>query len=141
MEEMEWLVIDSSNGTTHHFSNAFIELCASGNSPILDSNKLHTQLQLLPDLLQATNEQSAQSIRIKKVTSVGTVADIMNTSLVNKDMLSDVDTLLKLYYTIPMTTATSKRSFSTEIEELPQEYYDTKQTQSYYVTACAQRAN
>ena len=68
---------------------------------------------MLPDLLQATNEQSAQSIRIKKVTLVGTVADIMNTSLVNKAMLSEVDTLLKLYYTIPMTTATSERSFST----------------------------
>ena len=33
--------------------------------------------------------------------------------LVNKTMLSEVDTLLKLYYTIPMTTVNSERSFST----------------------------
>ena len=37
----------------------------------------------------------------------------MNTSPVNKAMLSHIDTLLKIYYTIPMSTATSERSFST----------------------------
>ena len=69
---MERLIIDSNNGITH-ISNAFIELYESGDSPVLDSTKLKAQLQLLPDLLQAINEQNAQVFRIKKVTSVSTI--------------------------------------------------------------------
>ena len=36
----------------------------------------------------------------------------MNTSTIYKSMLSEVDKLLKLYYTFPVTTASSERSFS-----------------------------
>ena len=35
----------------------------------------------------------------------------MNTSTIYKSMLSEVDKLLKLYYTFPVTTASSERSF------------------------------
>ena len=43
---------------------------------------------------------------------LGTISDAMNTSTIYKSMLSEVDKLLKLYYTFPVTTASSERSFS-----------------------------
>ena len=62
---------------------------------------------------------------------------------VNKAMLSEVFTLLKLYYTVPMTTATSERSFS--ILRRLKNYLRSTMTQCrlnyYYVATCPQGAN
>ena len=52
------------------------------------------------------------SIPVTKVTNVRTIAEAMNKSDVSKAMLSEVDKLLKLYFTFPVTTATAERSFS-----------------------------
>lgn len=55
---------------------------------------------------------NAGEIRVTSVTNVRTISDAMNTSCIYKTMLNEVDKLLKLYYTFPVTTATSERSFS-----------------------------
>ena len=47
-----------------------------------------------------------------KVTNIRTIAEAMNTSDIYKTMLSEVNKLLKLYFTFPVTTATAERSFS-----------------------------
>lgn len=49
---------------------------------------------------------------MRKVTSIHTVCDALNTSTTYKQMLSEVHKLLRLYQTVPVTTATSERSFS-----------------------------
>ena len=51
-------------------------------------------------------------MKIKKVTNVRTIAEAMNKSTIYKGMLGEVDKLLKLYFTFPVTTATAERSFS-----------------------------
>ena len=56
--------------------------------------------------------QNVGDNEITRVTSVRTISDAMNTSTIYKSMLSEVDKLLKLYYTFPVTTASSERSFS-----------------------------
>ena len=51
-------------------------------------------------------------MKIKKVTNVRTIAEAMNKSTIYKGMLGEVDKLLKLYFTFPVTIATAERSFS-----------------------------
>ena len=46
-------------------------------------------------------------------TNVRTIAEGMNQSDIYKKMLAEVDKMLKIYFTIPVTTATAERSFST----------------------------
>ena len=41
-----------------------------------------------------------------------TLCDIMNEVSMSKEMFSEVHKLLKIFYTIPVTTSTAERSFS-----------------------------
>lgn len=49
---------------------------------------------------------------VKKVTSVQTVCDAMNTKETYTSVLSEVHKLLRLYLTIPVTSSTAERTFS-----------------------------
>lgn len=60
---------------------------------------------------QSMNDQ--QQLGIQKVTSIGTVNQLMNANDFSKTFLSQLDQLLRIYLTIPMTSATAERSFST----------------------------
>ena len=55
---------------------------------------------------------NAGEIPVTRATNVRTISDAMNTSRIYKTMLREVDKLLKLYYTFPVTSATSKCLFS-----------------------------
>ena len=46
------------------------------------------------------------------MTNVRTIVQAMNESQIYKGMLLEVDRLLKLYLTFPVTTSTAERSFS-----------------------------
>ena len=48
---------------------------------------------------------------VKKVTSIQTISEAMCT-YTNRQMLTEVHKLLRLYFTIPITSSTSERSFS-----------------------------
>ena len=49
---------------------------------------------------------------ISKVTNVRTIAEVMSENTNIQDMLSEIDKLLKIYFTFPVTSATAERSFS-----------------------------
>ena len=68
------------------------------------------QLQMLPDLVNAFKQ--SQKISRLQVTSMRTIAEILNTVPFAKAMFSEIDKLLRLYLTIPVTTSTAERSFS-----------------------------
>ena len=48
----------------------------------------------------------------KKITSVHTICESMNSNDIFKEMLPTVHQLLRLYLTLPITSATSERTFS-----------------------------
>ena len=64
----------------------------------------------VPDLVNAFKE--SQKISRLQVTSMRTIAEILNTVPLAKAMFSEIDKLLRLNLTIPVTTATAERSFS-----------------------------
>ena len=72
---------------------------------------LQTQLKLMPQLISQRREITG--ITIKKVTNICTLCDIMNANPAAKSMCSEIHSLLKLYMTVTVTTATAERTFST----------------------------
>ena len=77
-----------------------------------DLGKLKVQLQMLPDQIRTRNTKIPNCVPIKRVTNVQTLCDVMNEISMSKEMFSEVHRLLKIFYTIPVTTATAERSFS-----------------------------
>ena len=75
----------------------------------LNLERLQVQLSMLPDLVKSN---ALYSYSLKSVTSIRTICDIFNESLVIKNMFSEVHSLLQLYMTIPVTSATAERTFS-----------------------------
>lgn len=62
---------------------------------------------MIPDMIKTAFDGS-----IKKVTIMRTLTDAMNKSEIYKGMLGEVDKLLKMYFTFPVTSATAERAFS-----------------------------
>ena len=62
---------------------------------------------MIPDMIKTAFDGS-----IKKVTIMRTLTDVINNSEIYKGMLSEVDKLLKMYFTFPVTSATAERAFS-----------------------------
>ena len=55
---------------------------------------------------------SAVSQVVKKITTISTICEIMNSSDLGKSMFTEVHKLLIIYLTMPMTSATTERTFS-----------------------------
>ena len=106
LQEIEKALVESSNGTPVQLSEGFQARYASD----LKFDRLSVQLSMLPDLLQTANEQ--HQLGIKKVTTISTVCQLMNICSFAKAMLSEVDRLLRIYLTVPMSSATAERTFS-----------------------------
>ena len=67
----------------------------------VDQSRLEIQLLMIPDMIKTAFDGS-----IKKVTTMRTLNEIY------KGMLSEVDKLLPIYFTFPVTSATAERAFS-----------------------------
>ena len=52
-------------------------------------------------------------IIVKEVTAISTICEVMNTTSIGKAMFSEIHKLLCLYLTVPMTSASAERTFST----------------------------
>ena len=102
--DIECLLLDSANGITRDIPESIINTYRCD----IDKEHLSLYLQMLPD---AVKQYSASTLPIKKITSVRTLCDVLNFGGI-KQLLSQVHILLQLFLTIPVTTATSKRTFS-----------------------------
>ena len=72
----------------------------------IDMPALARHLQLLQDVIKQSSPE------VKNVTSIQTICNAMNKEDIFKDMLPIVHNLLRLCFTIPVTSATSERTFS-----------------------------
>ena len=106
INEMEQVLLHPCNGVTVQFSEEFLEKYSTD----VNVERLKIQLPMLQDLIKTANEQ--YQFRIKRVTSINTLCDVMNTCKFSKNMFSEVHRLLRVYLTIPMSSATAERTFS-----------------------------
>ena len=72
----------------------------------IDWSDLNRHLPLLQDVIKKATPC------VKKVTVIQTICEAMNSNSVYKDMLPTVHQLIRLYMTVPITSATSERTFS-----------------------------
>ena len=66
---------------------------------------------MLPDLIHTRNMMPTCDVAITRVTNIQTLCEVINEVSMSKVMFSEV-LYLKIFYTIPVTTATAERTFS-----------------------------
>ena len=101
---VEELLISSANGQTVHASMDHILQSHGGVD--LDLQQLKVQLSMLNNLIKATTN-------IREVTKIESICDALNQCSINKIMFSEKHKLIRLFLTVPATTATAEISFST----------------------------
>jgi len=78
----------------------------------IDVRKLQNQLELLPDIFVSASGTSSRD----KVATVRQLAELLDKAQVDSPttrlLMSEVNTLLRIYYTLPVTSATAERTFS-----------------------------
>ena len=107
MSEMENMLVHSCNQIDENKDYKNFEEMYKDD---IDINKLKIQLSLLPDVLKTSNEE--HKMGIKKVTKVKTICEMFNVCKFPKTMLSEVDKVLRLNLTLPLTSASAERCFS-----------------------------
>ena len=103
INDIEARLIDCANGNNQTSISKDLETYLKED---FDMERLKIQLSMLQDVIKTS------SLSVKKVTNVRTIAQAMNESQIYKRMLVEVDKLIKLYLTFPVTTSTAERSFS-----------------------------
>lgn len=101
---LESLLLKSANG--EGFDKDLQSVQESVYQADFDFAKLKNQLGVLVDVIREAVPE------VKKVTSIRTTCEAM-TRHEYRTMLSEVHQLLRLHLTVPITTATSERAFST----------------------------
>ncbi len=101
---LENLLLKAANGD--RYDENFQGLKTSCYITDIDFDQLQIQLPLLASLIRQALPH------VSKVTSIRTISEAMSTQAVYKSMLSEVHNILRLYMTVPITSATSERSFS-----------------------------
>ncbi|CAF1245817.1 unnamed protein product [Rotaria magnacalcarata] len=77
----------------------------------IDVEKLKVEALMIVDFFQSVIK--THQMNIKQITKISTICEIFNSCEVGKEMLKEYHKLTKLYLTIPVTTATAERTFST----------------------------
>ena len=108
--KMEQILLEAANGDCCTVERLEEELQIYEKD--LSMVQLHLQLQMLPNLVNTRNSLRKDQPPITKITKVRTIAELLTEVEVGKSMLPEVSTLLQIYFTLPVTTATAERSFS-----------------------------
>ena len=101
------MLLDAANGSPEQESD---DLQIYKND--LDLARLQTQLHMLPDLICTKNMTPTCDVPITRVTNIRTLCEVINEVSMSKVMFSEVLHLMKIFYTILVTTGTSERTFS-----------------------------
>ena len=78
--------------------------------PSIDKEKLRVQLDDLPTVRGLYNVDRKK--KIASVSRISTIAEIFNSLPEAKQQCSEVHKMIKLYYTVPLTSSTCERTFS-----------------------------
>ena len=99
IQKLESLLLDVANGKISQPDKSVLEYLENG----IDKDRFIAQLSII--MIKTAFQDSP----IKSVTNVRTIAEAIN---IYKRMLGEVAKVLKFYFTVPVTTATAERSFS-----------------------------
>ena len=103
VKDIEDILKKSARGVPMEISPEIKSLYAED----IDMRQLEAQLTMLPSAQHFKDKGTAE-----QVASIADITQLMNEEPILKTMLCEVDKLLKLYMTVPVTTATAERTFS-----------------------------
>lgn len=101
---IEQMLLKAANGNSYQNELSFVEVSWFKND--IDWADLSRHLPLLQDTVKRSNTLP------QTVISIHTICEALNSNNVYKEMLPSVHSLLRLYMTIPITSATCERTFS-----------------------------
>ncbi len=81
-----------------------------GTLGLLDTKLLAIELKEFPTIVRMYN--STAVFPRKSITSIATLCDILNAMPVAKNSFPAMDSLLKLYLSVPLSSSTAERTFS-----------------------------
>ena len=114
---IETVLLDSANSRTQSLDHSIAGLPETLNvyKALVDFDKLRSQLSMLPSVIATVNDMNKESnVRpIATVSSVKSLLITLNDSKFGAKMCAEVYRLGSIYLTVPMTSATAERSFST----------------------------
>ena len=102
MQNIESMLLDSANGKDVSIPPQINQIYEAD----IDMKRLLLHLKMLPDAIKFN------STCILEVTRVQTISDVFNENEGIKGLLTEVLKLLKIFLTIPVTTAPAERSLS-----------------------------
>lgn len=102
-QEVECLLLSAANGNVTEITNPVSKFIEGD----IDKSRLAIQLPMVQDMIKKAMDGS-----IKKTTNLKTITQAMDKSTIYKNMLSEIDKLLKILFTVPITSATAERGFS-----------------------------
>ena len=106
LKDIEEVLLKAANADKVTIPQSISETYAND----LDMERLVLQLKMLADLIKSS-EMNA-SFPLKEITKLETLCTIMAENASNRKLFSEIDKLLRLYLTVPGTSATAERTFS-----------------------------
>ena len=103
LRDIEQLILRAANGNNFVIKETISDVYAGD----LDLERLELQLKMLPDLVKCSNA----AVPIKQVTKLETMCNVMVENPNNRKLFSEIDKMLRLYLTVPATSATAERTF------------------------------
>ena len=100
IKNLEILLLNAANGELHVGHGYLSDALSSYIEGDVDQARLKVQLLMIPDMINTAFDGS-----IKRVITLRTLTDAMK---IHKGMLSEMDKLLKIYFTFPVTNATAE---------------------------------
>lgn len=108
--KVEKFILAVANGTQEENDNSNIQNIAEFLTDDIDIPRLQREINMIPDYFSVINLEN--NFGIKKITKIQTICDLLNVQSTGKSMFCEYTTLIRLYLTVPVTTATAERSFS-----------------------------
>lgn len=100
-QEIESLLLSAANGNLTEISDSVSKFIEGD----IDKSRLLVQLPMVQDMIKTSMDGS-----IKKTRNLRIIAQAMDKSDIYKNMLCEIDKLLKIHF-IPITSATTERAF------------------------------
>jgi hypothetical protein len=91
-------------------SNDRIQIISDFCVDDIDVGKLKAEAHMISDYIKSVI--NTKQMKIKQITNISTICEIFNSCDIGKQMFKEFHTLIRLYLTIPVTTASAERAFS-----------------------------
>ena len=105
IKEIESLLLKAANGKK---VEVIPELVSKFLENDVDAERLKVQLLMVADMIKIA---LVDRMAVKEITNVRTIADAMQQSEIYKGMLTEIDKILRIYFTFPVSSATAEISF------------------------------